>query len=314
MPSTVSVQIVTYNSANDIEDCLHSVLGQTYSIKNIIVIDNASSDDTASKVQTFEEERNRHIQWISNTANTGFAPAHNQGIRLTNTDFVLVLNPDVILESDYVELLVKVMEQRPDVGSITGRLVLESDREIIDSTGLVMNRIWRAFDRGAGEPVHGWMESTEVFGASGAAAMYSRTMIEDISIRGEFFDADFFAYKEDVDVAWRARELGWKAYYCAEAVGIHKRGWKKGGRGSKALFIRRHSFINRYKMIYKNLSGYRWLRNLPQMLAYEAAVHGYMLLREPKVLGAWIDFWRQLPNLREKRREFRQKLYDKREN
>ncbi|MNJ79887.1 hypothetical protein D3C77_780690 [compost metagenome] len=67
-----------------------------------------------------------------------------------------------------------------------------------------MNKIWRAFDRGAGELVQEWMESTEVFGVSGAAAMYSRTMIEDISIHGEFFDADLFAYKEDVDVAWRA--------------------------------------------------------------------------------------------------------------
>lgn len=204
------------------------------------------------------------------------------------------------------------MEQSPELGSTTGRLVRQSDPQIIDSTGLVMNRIWRAFDRGAGEPVTEWIDSAEVFGVSGAATMYSRKMIDEISIQGEFFDENFFAYKEDVDVAWRAGLLGWKAYYCAEAVGLHRRGWKEGGRGSQPLFIRKHSFINRYKMIYKNLSGATWVKNLPQLLAYEIAVHGYILLREPKVLGAWVDFWRELPRLREKRREIQKRLIDRR--
>lgn len=311
MIPTISVQIVSFNSSEDILECLDAVLQQSYYIEQVLVIDNASSDDTVSKVRDLARQFSERVQIIENVHNTGFAPAHNQGIHLTNTDYVLVLNPDVVLDSTYVERLVSYMERYPETGSATGRLMLKAPSDTIDSTGLVMNKIWRAFDRGAGEPVHQWMESTEVFGVSGAAAMYSRKMIEDISIHGEFFDADFFAYKEDVDVAWRAGQLGWKAYYCAEAVGVHKRGWKKGGRGSKSLFIRRHSFINRYKMMYKNLSGYRWLRDLPQLLAYEVAVHGYMLLREPKVLGAWIGFWRQLPGLREKRREFRRKLFDK---
>ncbi|MNZ52520.1 Poly-beta-1,6-N-acetyl-D-glucosamine synthase [compost metagenome] len=307
MLPTVSVQIVTYNSSEDIEECLSSVMQQSRKIEGILVIDNASSDNTVSKVRSFAEPFGDQITVIENVQNTGFAPAHNQGIELSNTDYVLVLNPDVVLEETYVEHLINYMEQYPEIGSATGRLILKSPPDTIDSTGLVMNKIWRAFDRGAGEPVQRWMGSTEVFGVSGAAAMYSRKMIDDITIQGEFFDADFFAYKEDVDVAWRAELLGWKAYYCAEAVGVHKRGWKKGGRGSKSLFIRRYSFINRYKMMYKNLSGYRWLRSLPQLLAYEVAVHGYMLLREPKVLGAWIDLWRQLPSLRGKRREIRRK-------
>ncbi|SDG28133.1 Glycosyltransferase, GT2 family [Fontibacillus panacisegetis] len=310
MTPTVSVQIVTYNSSEDIEECLTAVLQQTWHIERILVIDNASSDHTVSKVRSFAEPFGEHIQVIKNVQNTGFAPAHNQGIHLTNTDYVLVLNPDVVLGETYVEHLISYMEQHPETGSATGRLILQSSSETIDSTGLVINKIWRAFDRGAGEPVHQWMDSAEVFGVSGAAAMYSRKMIEDISIQGEFFDADFFAYKEDVDVAWRAGQLGWKAYYCANAVGVHKRGWKKGSRSSQPLFVRRHSFINRYKMMYKNLSGYRWLRSLPQLLAYEVAVHGYMLLKEPKVLGAWIDFWRQLPSLREKRGEIRSKLFE----
>ncbi|EOS54047.1 glycosyltransferase family 2 protein [Paenibacillus barengoltzii] len=308
MNPTVSIQIVTYNSAKDIEECLNAVRQQTYPIQEIIVIDNASTDGTVERVRAYVEQTHaNNIHLVANSTNTGFAPAHNQGIRMTQSDYVLVLNPDVQLGTEYVERLVRVMEQRPEVGSATGLLILKSSPDIVDSTGLLMNGIWRAFDRGAGEPASRWSASGGVFGVSGAAAMYRRKMIDELSVDGEFFDADFFAYKEDVDVAWRANLLGWKAYYCAEAVATHERGWKKGSRHTQPLFIRRYSYINRYKMIYKNLSGARWMKHLPKLLAYELASNGYMLLREPKVLGAWKDFFDKMPELKKKRREIQRR-------
>ncbi|MFL0556292.1 MULTISPECIES: glycosyltransferase family 2 protein [Paenibacillus] len=308
MNPTVSIQIVTYNSAKDIEECLDAVRQQTYPIQEMIVIDNASTDGTVERVRAYIEQTHaNNIHLVANSTNTGFAPAHNQGIRMTQSDYVLVLNPDVQLGTEYVERLVRGMEQRPEVGSATGLLILKSSPDIVDSTGLLMNGIWRAFDRGAGEPASRCRASGEVFGVSGAAAMYRRKMIEELSMDGEFFDADFFAYKEDVDVAWRANLLGWKAYYCAEAVATHERGWKKGSRHTQPLFIRRYSYINRYKMIYKNLSGARWMKHLPKLLAYELASNGYMLLREPKVLGAWKDFFDKMPDLKKKRREIQRR-------
>ncbi|EES72759.1 glycosyltransferase, group 2 family protein [Paenibacillus sp. oral taxon 786 str. D14] len=308
MNPSVTIQIVTYNSANDIAECLDGVRLQTYPIQEIIVIDNASKDETVERVRAYIEQTHvNNIHLVVNPTNTGFAPAHNQGICMTQSDYVLVLNPDVQLGTEYVERLVGIMEQRPEVGSATGLLILKSSPDVVDSTGIVMNGIWRAFDRGAGGSASQWRESGEVFGVSGAAAMYRRAMIDELSIDGEFFDADFFAYKEDVDVAWRANLLGWKAYYCAEAVATHERGWKKGSRHTQPLFIRQYSYINRYKMIYKNLSGYRWIQHLPKLLAYELASNGYMLLREPKVLGAWKDFFDKLPELREKRREIQRR-------
>lgn len=303
----VSVQIVTYNSSAYIVDCLNCVLAQTYKPGQIIVIDNASVDDTVEQVRSFIAKQRASIELVENAVNIGFAPAHNQALSLSSSDYALVLNPDVRLQSDYIERIVSYMEEHPQVGSITGLLLRESATDTVDSTGLVMNSIWRAFDRGEGDLAEKWKQSGSVFGPSGAAAMYRRTMIDDITVMGQFFDDDFFAYKEDVDVAWRAQLLGWKSYYCSDAVGYHKRGWKKGGRKSQPIFIRKVSFINRYKMIYKNLSGTSWLRHIPKLLVYEVATHGYILLREPKVLGAWFVFWRQLPELRRKRREIREK-------
>lgn len=117
-----------------------------------------------------KEVHDVQIQLVENKTNSGFALAHNQAIRLTDTDFVLVLNPDVFLEPNYLICLIQVMEQKLELGSITGKLVLQNNHGIIDSTGLVVNRIWRAFDRGAGESVNLWMDSAEVFGVLGAAS------------------------------------------------------------------------------------------------------------------------------------------------
>lgn len=313
---TVSVHIVTYNSAEDISECLEAVLAQNYPLQQIVVIDNASSDNTGATIENFiTENTNRphpnspdKIQLIRNPLNTGFAPAHNQAISLTDTDYVLVLNPDLAVAPDYVSRLVRKMDENPSIGSATGQLLLKADLKMVDSTGLQMNRARRAFDRGAGEPASVWQESGPVFGVSGAAAMYSRVMINDISIDGEFFDGDFFAYKEDVDVAWRAQLLGWKAYYDAEAIGYHERGWKTSGRSGKSMFIRRISYINRYKMIYKNERSQTLIVTLLVSLPYELAAHGYMLLKEPGLIKGWKLFFSQLPALKKKRKAVQVKI------
>ncbi len=328
---TVSVHIVTYNSAEDIAECLRAVLVQDYPVEQIVVVDNASVDGSTQTVSGFyrriEEEFRAANQGefsstgaafnhsevvfhthlpklilLENKLNTGFAPAHNQAIAATNTDYVLVLNPDLTLAPDYVSRLVKQMEGDPRIGSATGKLLLKADHSLVDSTGLRMNKARRAFDRGAGEPSLNWTESGAVFGVSGAAAMYSRRMIEDISVGGEFFDGDFFAYKEDVDVAWRAELFGWQAYFDAEAIGFHERGWKTAGRGGKSMFIRRISYINRYKMIYKNERARTLLLTIIYSLPYEIAAHGYMLLKEPKLIQAWSSYRAQRTDLKRKRR------------
>ncbi|WP_379135435.1 glycosyltransferase family 2 protein [Paenibacillus sp. sgz500958] len=306
MNKTVSVNIVTYNSEDDITDCLRAVAAQDYHIAQVIVIDNASSDQSVARAREcsgwFAGEETSRLLLIENSVNTGFAPAHNQAIACNPCDYVLVLNPDVTLAPDYVSRLVRRLEEDTEIGSGTGKLVLKAQPEIVDSTGLTMNKARRAFDRGAGQLASDWTKSGRVFGVSGAAAMYSRRMIEDISVEGEFFDADFFAYKEDVDVAWRAELMGWHGYFDADALGYHERGWKPSGRSGKAMFIRRISYINRYKMIYKNEPARSLMKTLLLSLPYETAAFGYMLLREPGLIKAWWLFFSQLSVLSRKRK------------
>jgi len=240
-----------------------------------------------------------------NSVNIGFAAAQNQAIRIADSDFVLVLNPDVILHEDYITELLRQLSANPEIGSATGCLSYLTDPFIIDSTGLEMNSVRRVNERGSGQVNEEYNNGSYIFGVSGAAAMYSRKTIEDISIDNQFFDEDFFAYKEDVDVAWRAQILGWKSWYEPKAKALHGRRWgTRTSRKQIPIKIRKHSYQNRYLMIVKNEHfGWNWWFNFPKLLALEVMYHGYLLLKDPKVmLGSWPELFRLLPSAIRKRR------------
>ncbi|TVX97059.1 glycosyltransferase family 2 protein [Cohnella terricola] len=297
----VSVCIVTYNSANYIRACLQGIKLQSWPNLKIIVVDNASSDNTVEIIDSID----LNVRIIANRDNMGFAGGQNQAISSSSSDYVLVLNPDVVLDPDYVKKLVERLELDSLLGSTTGCLTLADNPKLIDSTGLEMNWTRKAVERGADQALDNYCEACQVFGVSGAAAMYSRKMINEISIEGQLFDEDFFAYKEDVDVAWRAGLLGWKAWYEPTAKGSHVRQWRvNSDRKQIALKIRRHSYQNRYLMILKNERfNFRWWLRFPLLVAYEIALNGYFLTRDPKVLGvSWLNLFRLLPSAWRKRK------------
>lgn len=306
--ATASVCIVTYNSESDIERCLQAVLRQSYPIERVVVVDNASSDGTRDVVRRFDSP----VELIANEVNNGFAGGQNQAIGHTQTDYVLVLNPDVELHPDYLSRIIDYMERHPRTGSATGRLVLASDRNVIDSTGIEMGKSRKAWDRGAGEQASQWRQSGDVFGVSGAASVYSRRMIADISMDGQFFDEAFFAYKEDVDVAWRARQLGWQSYYVAEAEAVHERGWKYSGRKGRKqvpLFLRRISYRNRLFMIVKNEpGGGKLLLALPRLIGLEFLQIGYLVIFERELLKCWVELIRAFPRLLKQRKKLQSQI------
>lgn len=298
MSVSVSVHVVTFNSSTVIRACLESVLAQTLPVSKIIVIDNASIDDTWGVLSSYEDI----CTLVRNDNNLGFAAAHNQAIRLSTGEWLLILNPDIVLDRNYLNLIISAAKELPQGGSFTGKLLRSSDPSQIDSLGLGIDRNRRARDL-AEVPTMTQVDSPfEVFGVSGAAALFSRKMAQDISVDGQFFDESFFAYKEDVDVAWRARLLGWGAYCVPAAVGLHERGWKEGARRQIPLPIRRYSYINRYRMMYKNDHFPDLLRMGLSIFFYELSSFFYALIREPRLLVAWRGFFRDLRRLSAHRR------------
>ncbi len=180
----VAVTVVTHHSGPYIGRCLESVFAQVGVEVEVVVVDNSSSDDTLLRLQPFRSR----IRLLRNEAQIGFAAAQNQAIRETRADWVLCLNPDVELEPDFVSRLLEAAELRSRVGVACGKLLRMSPDgrrripQLLDSTGIYFTPLLRHFDRGSNQPDTGQYQQIEyVFGATGAAALYRRDMIEDIS-------------------------------------------------------------------------------------------------------------------------------------
>jgi GT2 family glycosyltransferase len=277
LPS-VAITIVTYNSESYIERCVESVLGQGYPKLEIIIVDNASTDTTLQLLPGLENV----CRVIYNVENRGFAVAQNQAIACSSSEWILVLNPDVLMSPGFIKSLVAAGEADPNAGTVCGKLMAIGPsfqplaEPVLDSTGIFFTPSLRHFDRGSRTLDDGRFDRLEyVFGSTGAAALYRRQMVDDVSIAGEFFDPDFFSYREDADVAWRAQLLGWKCLYTPDAVAYHVRRVLPENRRSTEPAINMHSVKNRWLLRLKNAtwSLYRrhWLpitaRDLAAILA-----------------------------------------------
>lgn len=287
----VSVTLVTYNSGRFIKRCLESVLAQKYRDKEIIIVDNCSTDGTADILEQFEDR----CQIVYNSENIGFAAAQNQAIALSSGDWVLTLNPDVLLLPDFIQGLADAGQMDPKIGTVCGKLLTMTAafdipaKPVVDSTGIYFNPMLRHLDRGSQEVDNGhYLQYEYVFGATAAAALYRRKMIDDISIDDEFFDSDFFVYREDADVAWRAQLLGWRCLYAPYARGYHVRSVLPGKRRALPPEINMHSVKNRFLLRIKNISGDLYRRNWVSISARDLLVVASCLLWEHTSLKA---FW-----------------------
>ncbi|HEU0138892.1 MAG TPA: glycosyltransferase [Bryobacteraceae bacterium] len=302
----VTVTIVTFDSRKYIERCLDSIYEQDYRPIEVIVVDNASTDGTAELLMEYEDL----VRVLYNYENTGFAAAQNQAIAAGHGEWVLTLNPDVRLFPGFIERLVEAASSGSGVGTVCGKLLraapdLSVPRERrIDSTGIHFTPSQRHFDRGWNEPDDGRFNTPEyVFGATAAAALYRREMIEDVSLDGDFFDPDFFTYREDADIAWRAQLMGWRCLYVPSAMGCHVRRISAANRRSAPPVLRMHSVKNRFLMRIKNMTGDLYHRHWKSITMRDVLVTGGCLLAEPACLPA---FWRLaclFPRALAKRRE-----------
>ena len=300
MGRAATVVLVTWNSAAYLPRCLDGIAQQTHPDIEVVHVDNNSHDGSVAIVRATIPQATQ----ILNATNRGFAAAVNQGVKLAKGDVIFLLNPDAYLERDYVAKIVAAL--RDDYGMATGKLVrargfnIEPTKEI-DSMGIRMTRSGRHLDITHGE------SPREPFGVSGAAAAYTRAFIDDVSIDGEFLDEDFFAYREDADVAWRGRLFGWRAVYVPDAVAHHVRQVTPERRRALPANLNMHSVKNRFLLRLKNEGWYLALRNAPFELVRDAMVIGAALTIERTSLPAFGWLWRNRARVIAKRRAIQRK-------
>jgi len=271
----VAVVIVNWNGLQHLRTCIPAVLAQDYPDFQVVVVDNGSTDGSGEWLRA----EFPGVRLIVNEVNRGFARATNQGIRATESAYVATLNNDARPEPGWLSAMVKAMEHKDRVGMVAAQIRFAHRPDRLDSAGIEVDRLGIAWNRRFGQPVGGEpSEVQEVFGPCGAAALYRRAMLEEVGL----FDERFFAYYEDVELAWRARRAGWRCLYTPQGRVYHVHS-ATGGRmpAFKAYHLGRNKWWTLFKH-YPFRSLGRWV---PLLLISDTVAWLWPLLRRGETAG-----------------------------
>lgn len=340
----ISCVLITYNSAKFLRTFFESLSAQKNVEIELIVIDNASSDDSVALAQKLAGEHFKKLVIHKNEHNLGYSGAAEQGVWESTGEFILIANPDIVFEPEYFSTLVARMHKDTKIGAITGKLLKydfakyfasqgqsESDSgknvqllevgktTTIDSAGLVMQRSRRCVDRGQGSEDCGQFDNPqEVFGVTGAAPLYRKSALKEITVGGHVFEPDFFMYKEDVDVSWRLRLLGWSCFYEPSAIAYHGRGTgaiSRDGviavaqnRESLPKFTRYHSYRNERVMRLRNEIASHALRDFLSIAWRELLMFGWIVIHEPFLFKSIYEVIKKMPTTFKHRAELMRKI------
>ncbi len=306
----ITVSLVTWNSANDLPMFLNSLADQTYKNFKLIVSDNNSTDNSVDYIK----KNCLNAEIIRNKRNLGFAAGHNQVIKISSSPYVLIANCDIVLDKNYLLSLIETAGQHIDGGSFGGKLLKMDKKNIIDSVGIMGKKSRQFIDRGEGETDSGQYDLLEqVFGISGALALYRREALFDVQLpAGDFFDEDYFMYKEDVDLAWRLQKRGWKSIYQPKSLAWHRRSTVRNAklsdlntiktRKQKSESVRYLSYRNHCYTLIKNERLISLMRHLPWILCFEAKKMLYILFMELSSLKGFVDLIKNKIKMLKKRR------------
>ena len=248
----VSVVTPNYNGLKFLNSYFETLLIQSRFIEEIIIIDNASTDGSVEFIEEFIRSPNYPIDiiLIRNDENLGFAPAVNQGIEIAKSEYIYSVNNDVELEWNALEEIIKAMDESIALGenpfSFQSKMIQHHDRKLIDDAGDEYTLLAWTKKIGDGQPVERYDEKREIFSSCAGAALYRKSVLEEIGL----FDEDFFAYVEDIDLSYRAQIYGYKNYFAPNSIVYHYGSATSGSRYNE--FKIKLAARNNVFLIYKN--------------------------------------------------------------
>lgn len=268
MPQAVVV-ILNWNGRHLLERCLPSALSQDFADYEVVLWDNGSTDGS----QAWIEQRHPEVRLVGSDRNLGFARGNNEAIRLTTSPYIALLNNDAHPEPTWLSELVHAAESSPSVGMCASKMLRADDPSVLDACGIEVDRAGIGWDRQSGEQdLEEEAAPYAIFGPCAGAALYRREMLDQVGL----FDEDYFAYYEDVDLAWRAQRAGWRCLYVPTARVAH---WHSGTGREGSPFKGYHLGRNKMWTLIKNYPWPDWLFRLPIIAGYDTAAWMYALLR-----------------------------------
>lgn len=299
----ISIIIVTWNAKELLKNCLISLYNQTYKNFEIIVVDNASKDNT---VQMIEREF-PEVKLVRLNENKGFTGGNIEGLKKTKGEFIALLNNDAEASPQWLETLIKPMFEDEKVGICTSKVIIKGTN-ILDSAGSGLTTAFSGFKIGMGEKADLYNEKRYVLGGYACACLYRKKMLDEIG----FFDEDFVFNHEDTDLDFRAFLSGWKCVYVPDAIVEHRVSATLGYMSAKSVYY----FSRNSEFVWiKNAPTRLMLKYLHHRILYEIASFGYfgIMHRQWKAFlkGKW-DAIKFLPKMMKKRKEIQTK--DKKQN
>ena len=311
----VAAVVVNWNGADDLPGCLQALRALHPAPVEVVVVDNASTDGSREVLEAARGGSHPvPVRVVWNDTNRGFAGGANDGLATLapDVDAVLVCNPDVRAAPDYLAHAGAALQADDRRGAVQGRLhrtvTGPGGEPVVDTTGHVAftTRLFR--NRGEGELDRGqWDEPGEVFGVSGALALYRRAMLDDVAVevqgrdgrrRREVFDEDLFAFWEDVDLDWRAAMRGWVTWYEPAATAVHERG---GAGPRRTARVEQLNWQNRLLTLVKDDTWAGLARGAPGVVVTTLLKTGELVLTVPSAFLAAMRDWRLVAVMLRKR-------------
>ena len=248
----ISIIIPNFNGKQFLKECLNSIKNQNFSHYEVIIVDNGSNDGSVEYLNENYDE----FTLIQNQENLGFATAVNQGIKASNAEYVFLLNNDTELEVECVSKLLNCIDNDENIFGVSSKMIQNQDRNLIDDAGDEYTILGYTKKVGNNRSKELYKNKREIFSACAGAALYRRNIFDIIG----YFDENFFAYMDDVDISYRARIYGFKCVYCPEAVVYHDVSATSGSKYN-AFKIRLAARNNVY-VPYKNMPWPQLILNL----------------------------------------------------
>ena len=293
---TISIIIVTYNSAATIGECLSSLQEETFTDFEVILVDNDSSDNTKQVTESIKSSASYPIKTFYSYSNLGFTGGNQLALPHAAGRYIALLNPDAMPDRQWLAELKQAMDSQVGVGICASKMIIHGT-QLIDSAGDGYSTLFKGFKRGEGEDWQRFNHPEYVFGACAGAALYRRRMLEEIG----FLDEDFFLIQEDTDLNFRAQLAGWKVYYVPSAIVYHKVRSSIGPMSDTAVYytLRNTEFVK-----IKNVPFALLLRYLPELVLEMATEFIYFVIKHKKIrlyVQAKMNVLRFVPKMLKKR-------------